>query len=111
MKIAAFVFLFSLNCFSKTVVCEIRDEQIKILSSEMEIKQKQQKYFLGKAQLISAYVTEVLENEYEVEAYLSDSDIRIYAHGTLKTLQDKLTASLWSRSNLVELSCELMNAK
>jgi hypothetical protein len=56
---------------------------------------------------VTAYVTEKAHSNYEVEAFLAQSEVRIYGQGSLRTSSDLVGSSLWAREFLIEIQCGL----
>jgi hypothetical protein len=54
-----------------------------------------------------AFVTETGPENFLVEAFLPSLQMRIYAEGALRTTNEKLTASAWSREFMVDVTCKL----
>ena len=55
---------------------------------------------------VTAFVTETGPENYLVEAYLPTLQMRIYAEGSLHNTSEKLTASAWDRSLMVDVVCK-----
>lgn len=55
---------------------------------------------------VSAFVTETGPENFLVEAYLPTLQMRVYAEGTLHDASEKLTASAWDRSLMVDVVCK-----
>ncbi len=92
--------------FSANLTCEIRLSNSLILRRDVAT-QKQAKTVIGETGEISAYVLEKENQHYTIEALLPEMDARIYAEGSLRELQDRVVASLWGRTLLVDVECRI----
>jgi hypothetical protein len=60
---------------------------------------------IGKIPAVTAYVTEKENSFFSVEAFLGSEEVRIYGEAYARTTNDRISATLWSRQNLVEVKC------
>lgn len=92
------------SSFAETLNCEINLNSESILTTKIQTAPKQ-KVSIGTRHGISAYVTEKAPSKFLVEAFISSEDLRIYAEGGIKETGENVTASLWSRDQLVDVQC------
>lgn len=106
MKFA--VLFLSLFCASqlwaRTLRCDIRINNESVWSDTV-------KTLLGeKAKMttvsgVTSYITEKPDDQFIVEAFVSQYEIRIYGQGPLKSASDQVGASLWGRDMMLDILC------
>ena len=97
---------FSSQLFSAELDCNIKLNQ-EIISKAKVSTVLDKRVVINSESGIFAYVTEKSSQQYVVEAYLSDYDLRIYGEGSLKDNHDRLIASAWGQTSIVDIGCEL----
>lgn len=107
MKLFILFSLLASSALANRVSCEVLMNDSKVFSNQVETTTNK-KVLIGEMADWSAYVIEKADGVYTLEAYLPGSDARVYSTGLLKQVNDKLTASLWGRDILIDLSCDLM---
>lgn len=84
--------------------CVIRKNDLKILQALVKT-QRSRAVLIGLSEGVEAFVTEKENQMFMIEAYVPESDARIYAEGSLLRFSDKLSATIWSRKSLIDLEC------
>ena len=102
-----FLFLVFLNSMGQaaTLECETL-VNLDVVTSGSVSPVKNVKLKVSEVPEVSAFVTETGPESYLVEAYLPSLQMRIYAEGSLRSLSEKLTASAWDRSLMVDVVCK-----
>ncbi len=104
------LFLFSFISFAvnfagaKDLRCQILENN-EVTFTNKVYPVLNQKVPIGRTAQTTAYVTEKENQTYIVEAFLTDYDARIYGQGVLNNATDELTASLWGRDSMVDVTC------
>lgn len=101
------IYILTFACFAQDLDCQIR------LNNDVVLKNKvstvlSQKVLIGKSNSITAYVTEKQNQRFNIEAFLADYEVRLYAEGLLSKSNDAITASLWGRESIVDVSCRFI---
>lgn len=86
--------------------CEIAYNLEPVYQTEV-VTETLSKTLIGEAEGITAYITEKANNQFILEAFLADYDIRGYSEGKLVVAGDKMSFSLWGRTSMADVSCEL----
>ncbi|MBC7741209.1 MAG: hypothetical protein H7061_03370 [Bdellovibrionaceae bacterium] len=102
--ILGLIALYSATAVAAEMTCQIKLNLEPQLSATV-VTHVNKKTAIGATKGIYAYVTEKENNYFIVEAFLADYEARIYGEGFLKQTSDRLTASIWSRENQIELTC------
>ena len=106
MKILAALMLmlfFPLFVYSSMLTCEIKiNDSSKFMGKINSLLGE--KTLVAKTPEIISYLTQK-NDSFVIEGFLTNYDARIYAEGSLKNSGDKLTASLWGRDILIDVSC------
>ena len=100
----------STSAFSKDLICDIKVNLDSVLTVPVSTTLKD-KVMIGEVDEARAYITEQADNQFLVEAYLPDYEIRIYGLGTLREAKDTVTASLWGREYMIDIACSLNSKK
>ena len=100
------LFSASFSLFSAELDCSIQINQ-EIMSSTQVSTTLDQKINIDSLEGVYAYVTEKQAGHFILEAYLVDYDLRIYGEGSLKQSEDKVVASAWGRTSMVDIECRL----
>ena len=106
------LFLFSFFSFVVSFA-NAMDLNCKILeNTDVTLKNKltsilNQKILIGRTDQVTAYVTEKANQLFIVEAFLTSYDARIYGQGVITQPSDELTASLWGRDSMVDVTCRM----
>jgi hypothetical protein len=102
--------VISSNLYSAELVCSIRQNLDPISETQVSTS-VDQKISIDSVEGVYAYVTEKAEGHFILEAYLVDYDLRIYGEGSLRETKDKVIASAWGRSSMVDIECRLAESK
>ena len=105
--ISSLVFLFAVSAWSQDLQCEISYNNQVILKNKVYVTEKNQKLSIGKSAIATAYVTVSDKNLYTVEAFLPEYEVRIYGQGGLNDDSESVTASLWGRESIVDVTCRV----
>jgi len=103
----SFVFLFASKVWSQDLFCEITYNDQVILKNKVTVSEKNQKISIGKSAIATAYITLSEKNLYTVEAFLPEYEVRIYGQGALTDQSEVVTASLWGRESIIDVSCRM----
>lgn len=103
----SFVFLFASKVWSQDLQCEIVYNNQVILKNKITVTEKNQKVTIGKSAIATAYLTFSEKNLYTVEAFLPEYEARIYSQGGLTEQSEVLTASLWGRESMIDVTCRM----
>ena len=57
----------------------------------------------------TAYLTEKSGDRYILEVFIPESEMRIYAEGSVVQKEQTLTASAWTRAYIIDVTCRKMN--
>jgi hypothetical protein len=93
--------------FAKSLRCEIKENSAPVSSVPIETVPHVKLKF-GQTPNVVAYLTEYDNGYVTLEGYLVNYEARFYSAGVLKTLNDKLIASLWTRYVVVDIQCTLL---
>ncbi|MFL5813150.1 MAG: hypothetical protein ACJ763_06195 [Bdellovibrionia bacterium] len=94
-------------CFAKSLRCEIKESSTPMSSAQIETV-PHRKLGFGQTPNVIAYVTEYDNGNFTLEGFLVNYEARFYSAGVLKSQNDRLIASLWSRQVLIDLQCTLL---
>lgn len=83
--------LVNLDEISRSLIHTVKNEKIQIASDSEVI----------------SYVTEKGPDFFVVEAFLPPHEMRIYVEGSLGGSKTSLTASTWTRTDMVDVVCTL----
>ena len=100
----------STPAFSKVVNCEIKFN-LDTISKTTVTTIPNQKVLIDDIDQAAAYITEEANGQFTVEAYLPDFDARIYGQGSLVNKTDKVSASIWGRAAMIDISCSPETSK
>ncbi len=97
--------LFPFFGFAQPILCELKINSAtqNTLAIESILDQK---VLITKSAEVVAYLTQK-QKTFVIEAFLTQYDARIYAEGKITNLEDQLTASLWGRDILIDISCAM----
>ena len=87
-----------------TLNCHIDINNDPLLQTSVETKTKQ-KVKIGDVDTVTAYITEKVDGIYTLEAFIANAEMRIYSEGMLKSSNDRLSTSVWSRDILLDIEC------
>lgn len=110
MILTLLAFSISSSAVAQGLDCQISIDNLVVLKTKVSSLPKQ-KVGIGKNSSVTAYVTQYEQNLYSVEAFLPDYEARIYAQGSLSQNSDVITASLWGRELVLDVSCRLAMAQ
>ncbi len=99
--------LFSFSAWSQDLQCEISYNNQVILKNKVYVTDKNQKLIIGKSAIATAYLTVSEKNLYTIEAFLPEYEVRIYGQGGLNDESETVTASLWGRESMVDVTCRV----
>ena len=100
----------STPAYSKLVNCEIKFN-LDTVSTTTVTTVPNQKIVIDDIDQAAAYITEETNGQFTLEAYLPDFDARIYGQGNLVNAGDKISASIWGRAAIVDITCSLPSSK
>lgn len=103
--ISSLILLFTFSAWSQDLQCEISYNNQVILKNKVNVTEKNQKLIIGKSAIATAYVTVSDKNIYTIEAFLPEYEVRIYGQGGLNDGSESVTASLWGRESIVDVTC------
>ena len=104
LSILATVLLMSSISSAATLNCTIKVNNAVVAQNQVQTKSKE-KVFVASADSIQAFVTEKVDDIFIIEAFIGESEIRIYSEGMLRTPADRLVTSLWSREMMADIEC------
>ena len=110
MKAKLFIFLLIFSSFAnaKSVVsCQFDHNLDHIEDVRVETEPGAEKRLIFNNEYLTAYITEKSHSNFEVEAFLPEQQMRLYALGALSEYSHTLVLTSWSREMLVEISCRL----
>ena len=105
MKILLFSLLISGNVFAANLKCRVLIN-LDVVNESFLVTKLKEKTLIGNHEQIITYVTETATDVFSIEAFVPELDARIYSEGTLKGPDEALTASVWARDVLAEVSCK-----
>lgn len=94
-------------CFAKSLRCEIKEDSAPVSSAQIETV-PHIKLGFGKTPNVVASVTEYDNGNFTLEGFLVNYEARFYSSGVLKSQNDTLIASLWTRQVVVDIQCTLL---
>lgn len=101
------MFLFSSHVlFAEDVVCTVTANHDVLAQTDFSLNVKEQHQYVS-AGTFSFYLSNLGNSKFEIEVYNNDGPTRFYTTGLLRTSNDILTWTLWSRDILLETSCKL----
>lgn len=102
------VFLFTTSAWSQDFYCDIIYNNQVILTNKVTLGDKNQKVLIGKSDAVTGYITLSDKNLYTIEAFLPEYEARIYGQGALNTASDSVTASIWGRESMIDVTCRIV---
>lgn len=106
MKLAALFFILTPTIsFAEVLDCQIALNLTPVLKQKVTLEGTE-KVLIGSNSGISAYVTAKENNQFLVEAFLEDVEMRMYGEGKILQAGDSVSASLWSRNSLIDIKCQ-----
>lgn len=108
MKNFLLIIFLSGNAVAATLECRVRIN-FDIVNEAKVSTTLQNKMPVGKHSQIISYVTEIEPNVFSVEGFIPELDMRIYSEGPLKSSSESLTATVWARDMLADVSCKKLN--
>jgi hypothetical protein len=98
---------FAYSVLAQDLHCEISYNNQVIFKNKVYVTEKNKKLSIGKSAIATAYVTVSEKNLYTVEAFLPEYEVRIYGQGGLNDESESVTASLWGRESIVDVTCRM----
>lgn len=92
--------------FAEDLACTVTANSDVLIQTDFNLNVKEQYQYLS-AGTFSFYLSNLGNSKFEIEVYNNDGPIRFYTTGLLRTSNDILTWTLWSRDILLETSCKL----
>ncbi len=93
--------------FAKIFNCQFLENTQLIDTAKIETSY-QDKILIFKKSQLSSYITEKHNNQFEIDTFIPDKESRIYSQSTLKTINEEISSSIWSRDYLFEIKCTLV---
>ena len=93
-----------LSAQAKDLHCKISNNLDIVFSGAVQTSINQ-KVLIGSPPGISAYITEKMNQKFSVEAFVALEDVRIFGEGYLRNPDDTVSATVWGRSVLAEVTC------
>lgn len=106
--ISSFIFLFTFSAWSQDLQCEISYNNQVVLKNKINLIEKNKKVSIGKSAIATAYLTVSDKNLYTIEAFLPEYEVRIYGQGGLHDETETVTASLWGRESMIDVTCRMV---
>jgi hypothetical protein len=65
-----------------------------------------EKVLITKTDLATAYLNQSKLNEFEIEVYLPEHEMRVYSQADLYSGKAQISISTWSRKSLIDVVCK-----
>lgn len=105
--LSSVISLISFSAWSQDLHCEIIYNSQVILKNKITVSEKNEKVNIGKSAIATAYVSVSDKNLYTIEAFLPEYEVRIYGQGGLNEQTETITASLWGRESIIDVTCRV----
>ena len=105
MKITVVALLFPFVVHAALLECK-NLVNLEVVSEGSVTPVKKVKLLVSTSDEVVSYVTETGPEQYLVEAYLPNLQMRIYSEGSISKPDQTLTASAWDRSLMVDVICK-----
>ena len=101
------MFLFSSLSFAEDLLCVVKVNLSVVGEVEISVAPSSAHTHYMEVEGFRFYITNKGHSKFELEIYNPNDPSRGYAEGFLRTAEDQLTWTLWSRDILLESSCRL----
>jgi hypothetical protein len=108
LTLATLIFGSALTANATTLNCHVNVNNELRFQTQVQTQTKQRTY-IGDTDTATAYITEKVDGVFTIEAFVADIEARIYGEGVLKSKTDRLSASLWTRTGVLDVECSPAN--
>jgi len=107
MKALSLLILFlSAPLHAERLYCSVSENFESVSGVDIQVE-GDQKALIARTDSFVTYVSKKKGSNFEVEMFLPELEIRTYGLGALKTSEDRVGTSIWSRERLLDVVCYL----
>ncbi|MBY0412537.1 MAG: hypothetical protein K2Q18_00155 [Bdellovibrionales bacterium] len=100
--------LVSTSAFAETITCNVQVSLEEVARVEFDLAPNTQTKYVA-SEGFSFYLNNKGDSKFELEIFNIDGPSRSYAEGYLRSPNDTLTWTLWTRDILLATECKLAN--